>query len=515
MAEPRSPDDHARPSTGSTEDAFGDGLAHHDLKGRTIRGGAVTVASQIAQFAVTIVSTVVLARLLSPGDYGLVGMVVAVTGFLGLVKDSGLSMATVQRETVTRELISTVFWINIALGVAITLLCGLLAPGLVAFYREPRLYWITVALATTFVIDAAGAQHAALLRRQMRLKAVAAIDTLANVAGVAAGIGFAVAGFGYWALVAMQITRTAVGTVAAWIAEPWRPGRPRRRIGAGSMLRFGGYLTGTHLLGYGFRNADNVLIGWYWGANSLGLYQKAYSLLMLPISQVNAPFGSVAVATLSRIQSNPERQRRVFVRGYMHAASIILPIVVASTIFSSDIIRFVLGEQWTSAAGIFRLLAPAALIGALLSPVGWLFIAFGHTRQQLIASLVWTPVMILAFAVGLPYGPEGVAIAYSVTSLILAVPLCYYAVRGTSVRVSDMLLALKFPVIAGGAAGIVGVLLEANIPDGASASVRAIGGTFAVVCVYAFVLLIALRQWPVYRDLLQHMFPGRFPPKDE
>ena len=484
------------------------GEPHRDLKGMTIRGGVVTVSSQFVQFSVSTISTIVLARLLSPEDYGIVGMVAAVIGLLGLVKDSGLSMATVQRETVTRELISTVFWINIALGAALTVFSGILGHLLVAFYREPRLYWVTLALATTFLIDAASAQHSALLRRQMRMNALAVIDTTSNVLSVGIGIVMALAGFQYWALVAMQISRALMGTLALWIAEPWRPGLPRRRTGARSMLRFGGYLTGVNLLSYSIRNVDNVLIGWYWGAGSLGLYQKAYSLLMLPISQVNAPIGGVAISALSRIQSDPERYRRYFVAGYAIAASIILPIVVAATIFSEDIVRFILGEKWVAAASIFRLLAPGALIGALVSPVGWLFQSSGRTGRQFVASLISAPLIILGFGLGLRYGPEGVAIGYSAMMAVLAVPLCAYAVRDTSVGIKDIAHALKYPVIAGAIAGLAGGFFAISIPDGIPVGMRAIGGCLIVACTYAFVLLIVLRQRALYLDLVRHVLPG-------
>ncbi len=491
------------------EGAFASGEPNRDFKGRTIRGGLVTISNQFFLFVVSMASMVVLARLLSPEDYGIVGMVAAVIGFLGLIKDSGLSAATIQRETVTKELVSTVFWINIALGVILTAFTSVLAPMLVAFYREPRLYGITVALAGSFLIDAAGAQHMALLRRQMRMNAIAAIDVVSNVICVIVGIVMALLGFEYWALVAMPLSRAFVNTLAVWIVEPWRPGLPRRGSGARSMLRFGGYLTGVHLLSYSVRNVDNVLIGWYWGATSLGLYQKAYSLLMLPISQVNTPIGGVAISALSRIQSDSERYRRYFIGGYTIAASIILPILIASTIYAEDIIRLILGEQWISAAGLFRLLVPAALIGALVSPVGWLFQSSGRVGAQFVASLVWAPLMFLAFGIGVHYGPEGVALGYSAMSVVLAIPLCLFAVKGTSIRSNDMARALKYPAIAGAVAGVFGFWLMANIPDGVPTSVRAVGGSIAVACAYALVLLFVLRQWPHYRELFSHLFSRR------
>src|SRR2546430_12598779 len=183
-------------------------------------------------------------------------------------------------------------------------------------YREPRLIWITVAMGASFVFGAASAQHEALLRRQMRFKALAAIEMISLAAGICVGIGMALNGFGYWALVAMPIATALANLVAVWTALSWRPGPPRRGSGARTMLHFGASLAGVNLLNYLWRNADNVLIGWHWGAGPLGFYQKAYGLLLLPINQVNSPISGVAVSSLCRVQGDPERLRRYFIGGF-------------------------------------------------------------------------------------------------------------------------------------------------------------------------------------------------------
>lgn len=451
----------------------------------------------------------ILARLLSPQDYGLIGMVTPVTGFLRIFREAGLHTATVQREQITQELISTVFWINLALGVALTLVLIPIASGLVAFYDEPRLYGITLALAATFTIEAATAQHQALLRRAMRFKVQAAIDIAAMVVGVGTGIGMALNGFDYWSLVGMQIALSLTTAFGTWLAQPWRPGLPRRGSGVGAMVRFGGFVTGANVFNYIFRNADNVLIGWRWGAAPLGLYQKAYGLLMLPITQVNAPISSVAVATLSRLQAEPARQRRYFIGGYTIVASISLPIVVGAALFAPDIVHFVLGEEWLAAVPVFQLLAPAALIGALLNPLGWMFISSGRADRQFRGAVVWCILTVAAFAIGLRHGPEGVAVGYSIVSAILALPLCCYALHGTPVRVSDLGIALLRPVGAVAAAGFLMWLIKPFFPADVPAAVRAIGGCAGLLALYAVLLLGVLRQWASYRDLLQHVLPGK------
>src|SRR4030095_7423625 len=188
-----------------------------DLKTIVIRGAFATVCTQALNFTLRLISLMVLARLLNPKDFGFIGMVTAITGALNLFRDFGLSAAAVQRVNVTNEQSSTLFWINLAVGA--TLSCGMiaLAPIVVGFYHEPSLFWVVIALATVFLINAAGIQHSALLQRRMRFTTLAKIDMLSQVVSTLVGIAMAFGGYGYWSLVGMIITVPTVGTVALWL----------------------------------------------------------------------------------------------------------------------------------------------------------------------------------------------------------------------------------------------------------------------------------------------------------
>ena len=232
-----------------------------DLKERTLRGGFAKVCAQGASFILRIGSLMVLARLLDPKDFGLVGMVTAVTGVFSLFKDAGLSMATVQRATITNEQVSTLFWINMLVGAVLGLLSLAIAPILVSFYQEPRLFWVTAALATGFLFNAAGVQHSALLQRQMRFTTLSVIEIISLLVSIAVGIGMAVGGYGYWALVGMAVILPAVSTVCLWSIATWVPGMPHRGVGIGSMMRFGGTATLNGLVVYIAYNLEKVLSG--------------------------------------------------------------------------------------------------------------------------------------------------------------------------------------------------------------------------------------------------------------
>lgn len=389
----------------------------------------------------------VLARLLTPQDFGLIAMVTALTGFIMIFKDLGLSMATVQRAEINHGQISTLFWINVALSVALMLITLALAPAVAWFYQDPRLAAVTAALSVAFLFGGLTVQHQALLRRQMRLSAVTVIDVLALVVGILTAILCAWAGLGYWSLVWMQIVNAATNAVGVWIASGWIPGRPVRRSGVRSMVAFGGYLTGFGFVNYFARNLDSVLIGRFWGAESLGLYSRAYSLLLFPIGQITAPMTAVAVPALSRLQNEPERYRRFYLKAIKLVAYLSMPLVAAMGVLSSELVQLILGEKWLAASPIFMVLAVAAFWSPVATTVGWIYISSNQTRRMLMWSCIMTPLTILSFGIGLQWDAMGVAASYSILVTLQVVPQFWFAFRNTPVHLGDVILGLRYPLI--------------------------------------------------------------------
>lgn len=492
-----------------TGDLFDDAELGKDLGRKSVRGGAAVMLSQGARLVLRIGSLSVLARLLTPGDFGLVAMVNVIVGFVAMFKDAGLSMATIQRDAITREQVSTVFWINVGISLALVLITVSVAPLIAAFYGEPRLVWITIALASTLLFGGLMVQHQALLRRKMRFQTLAVIEVLSVVAGIAAGIGMALAGFGYWALVGMVVANSIAHTVFVWVTLRWWPGLPKRGTGVGSMLRFGGNIVGFNFLNYFARNADNVLIGKVWGAIPLGFYDKAYQLLMLPISQVNAPIASVAVPGLCRLQGDPARYRAYFIKGFTAVVAFTLPVVGALAVFAEEAVLLLLGPQWMDSVDLFRLLAVAAVGGAIGNPTGWLMISSGHSDRYLKLALFISPLIILSFALGLPYGARGVAIGYSVIMTLLILPSYVYATRGTPVRIGDIFGAMLRPLAAGGVAAGAGCLFNILGREILPPIVRLILGVGITLAVYLVLLLVVFRQAGFYMSLVEALgIPG-------
>jgi PST family polysaccharide transporter len=427
-------------------DAFSTEHLRADLKGRSVRGGLVTITSQGAQFVIQSVATISLARLLVPADFGLVAMVTAITGLGQAFADLGLSEATIQREEISHHQVSTLFWINFAIGLALMLVTAALAPLLAWFYKEPRLKELTLVLSVTFLIGGLRVQHNALLMRQMRFTARAIRDVGSSAISVPIAIAMAWHGAGYWAIAALPLTYNFIQTALSWVMVRWLPGPPRRDAKVGSLIAFGGNVAASYLIMNVNRSADAVLIGWYWGASPLGLYSRAYNLLMLPVRQLGIPASNVAIPAFSRLQDDPER----FARFYLRAVNLIMwisaPIFGFLFVAAEPVIVLVLGYKWREAAPVFQILVISALAQLLLDSTVWLFVGRGQSQRLLKLLLFVSPIVVGSFAIGLPFGIKGVALSGSLVLGAMFPWILNFAYRGSSLTLRRLGQAIVYPV---------------------------------------------------------------------
>ena len=432
------------------------------LQQASIRGGLHTAVGQTVIFGIRLIGTVVLARLLLPADFGLVSMVVAVVGFANIFKDLGLSTATIQRQHVTQGQVSTLFWVNLGVACATTVLVAASAPVLAWFYGEPRLVYVTLLLSIMFLLSGMSVQHLALLRRQMRFGRIAASQGSAAVLAVIGAIALATLGFGYWALVWMHVLLAGFSAVTAWIAGPWRPSRPLRGTGVRSMLRFGAGITGFNVVNYFSRNLDNVLIGYAWGPAPLGLYANAYQLLMVPITQIRSPLDAVALPAMSRLADSPTAFSAYYRRFIAILAVVTMPLVAGLAASANDLVPLLLGEQWREAAPIFAVLAVAGMIQPVAGTQGLVMISLGRTNRYFRYGVILAVVYIGSFVAGLPWGPVGVAASYAAANYLVLIPLMHYVFKDSPItpRMFFGSIAEAF-----GASLIVGLLLYLVAPQ--------------------------------------------------
>jgi O-antigen/teichoic acid export membrane protein len=478
-----------------------------DLKRSSVRGGFATVSAQGLRFVIQTATTMVLARLLSPRDFGLQGMVVVITSFLALFQDAGLSMATVQSTKVTHEQTSTLFWVNVAFGTILAILCAALAPLLVAFYHEPNLYWIAVISGATFIFNGLAAQHQALLTRGMRFVTQAKFGVLSLLVGSVTGIVMALLGCRYWSLVGMAIASSIVGTALVWLAVPWMPGPPRRKSGIRSMLHFGGLATCNSFVVFLSWNAEKILLGHFWGSDALGLYGRAYQLVTLPVQQLNGAIGNVAFPALSRIQHDAKRLAASFLTAYSLLISLTIPVTITCALFAEEIVGIVLGAKWMATAPIFRLLAPVAVVFTVGQPLSWLITSRGRIGRALAVRTATAPLMILGIVLGLGHGPIGVALCYSLAMTIVLIPVAACFIHGTGITWMDLLIAAKPPFLSGLLAATAGLVVKLTLAEKLPLIPFLFVGVGTVLGIYALLLLIVMNQKRVYWDLLSCLFP--------
>lgn len=418
-----------------------------DLRSRTIRGGALTMLGQGLKLILTVTSTAALARLLPPEDFGLMGMVSVVVGFLIAVGDMGLSIAIVQREELRRREVDKLFWIGLYLQIALAVLTAISAPLLGSLFGEAAVVPMTVAMSFGFVVVGLGMTHLALLRRRMRFGRVAAIELGSLALGIAVGIAGAAMGFGAWSLVAMYLVQRSAETVAAWLASGWRPRRAKRDVSVAPLLRFGGYHTGFAFVNYFARNSDNLLIGWFWGAGPLGFYTRAYGLLMMPIVQLNVPISGVTLPALSRLQNDAERFRHVYLRAIGLLATLGLPLITFTIVAAPDIIAVFLGPQWHEVVPVFRILGLVGLAQLITNTAGMLYVASGRTDRMFRIGIWCTLATVGCFVLALPHGIESVALCYAAYTWLAAVPILSHASRGSSITVADIMKTIARPAM--------------------------------------------------------------------
>ncbi|MHC5113425.1 MAG: oligosaccharide flippase family protein, partial [Planctomycetota bacterium] len=391
------------------------------------------------------------------------------------------------------------------------------APLLVWFYDDPRVFAITLAVAPAAILGGAAVQHQALLRRQMRFGLLAVIGVAAPTIAFVAAIAAALAGLGYWAQVIFVVTVPAASLAGLWIACSWRPGRPVRGAGIRSMLAFGGHRTGVLSITLFIVHFDKILVGRLAGATALGIYAKSYYLFHIPLAQLHHAITSVAATALARLRDDPARYRLFFTRGVKFMAVVNLPAVVFGMIAADRIVLGVLGDQWTEAIPIFRVLGPTVLMTLFAVAIDWVYVSIGHTGRQLAWTIVHAALVVVAMVIGIRHGALGLAIAFSVALVILNPIGVFVCFRGTFLRIRDVVGPIVLPaaaaVLAGAATWAVDRAFVAGVAERqAPAALLVDLAVFGVVYAGALLLLPGGRRLlretrELSRDLRQREEP--------
>jgi PST family polysaccharide transporter len=437
-------------------------------KAALVRSGAVTITGQLASLVVTAGSTMVLARLLQPRDFGLLAMVYSLTSFIASFRDFGLPMAALQSRDMDDARASALFWINLRVTMGVTLFMLAMGPVLAWFYGERRLVLLTTVLTAGVFAAALANQHQALLTRRMRFGTLVALDFVALAAGSIVAIALALYGAGYWALAAQFIIWQTGRSAAIWILSGWRPSGFRAaaevREQIRPMISFGAYLTGYRMLTHLGRDLDRIVVGYVSGPYTLGLYDSAFRWARMPLEQLYTPLLAVMVAGLSRAREDAKAYRRTAKAALLPVLTISLPAVVYVALESEPIVLVLLGPNWQPAIPLLRWLSIATVAIAVLKTTKWLYLSMGDTKRQLRWGLFSFPVKVAAIVMGASVSATGVAIGVAAANWLLVLPGLAYCLKGSPLRVRDYVRILGRPAFASCVAGSAVLAIAPGLP---------------------------------------------------
>ena len=442
-------DDQANTQVNSGPDQ---GLEYRYVRDESVRGAGVGAVALVLKTLLRLGSIVLLARLLTPSDFGLVAMAGTVLNLLLIVGDLGLLMASIQRRQLSEDELSTLFWINVGGGVALAALTIASAPLLVIIFDEPRVIGGAAVLSLTLIAVGIGSQHEAIIRRRLNYGFLHTTAVISQAIGLAAALVSAVGGLGYWALILQQVVAQATRTILFWSKTRWRPRRPSRGVDVVPLLRYGSQLVPTHLLAHAARSFGEIIIGAGAGAAQLGLFRRAHGIATL-VEEVRQPLKPIVPASLSRLQDLPHE----FSRFYVHAVSLSslagCGVVGWVTAEAPAVVNLLLGDQWLPTITLIRLLAPSGLALAIGAATEWMLMPLGKIKRLLALRALRLAAIVAGVLVGWHWGVPGIAAGYSVAACASLALELFGATARTTVSVRSLTGAVGRPIIAAACAG--------------------------------------------------------------
>jgi O-antigen/teichoic acid export membrane protein len=472
------------------------------LTQRTAAGMAWLTGVQVARQVLSVISVSVLARRIPAATYGLVGMAVLVTTLLETIRDVGTGTALIRERELSDDMASTAFWLNCGTGVLVTLLVIALARPAAFFFHQPQVATILQFLSVSFFFGALGVVPTAVLSRAMNFRKLAAAQSAGAVCATTSAIAIALAGGKVSALVASSLVMSFTTTVVTWLLSPLRVKAVFHAGFARRILSFGLHLTGSHVMNYFSRNADNVLVARYLGSSPLGYYQMGYMLMQFPLYNFTNMLAQVTYPALSKFAGDHGRFRAAYLRTSSLIALITFPAMVGLGVTAQPFVRVFLGPKWAPVAELLAVFGP---LGALQSVAGTLNLVYttqGRTdllfRWQIFASICY----VASFILGLRWGIMGVAVCYTITWVLLMVPMYAIPFRLVGITLRDFARALwptAWSTIV--MAAVVFVWLQALRRLGVSNSLLQLGSAAAIGAA-VYIGLVLWQELPVVSEVL-------------
>jgi O-antigen/teichoic acid export membrane protein len=475
-----------------------------DLRSQAIHGAKWSVLENLCSRGLGFVTFAILARLLTPDAFGLISLAFVVTTLLQLFVVTGVSEAVIQRPTLERKLLDTAFWLSIAMGLVLMLLCIAAAGPVAALYKQPELAPVLRVLSIALLLQALSAVQEAVLRRGFGFRVVALRRILATVAGSVVGITWAIVAPSVWALVAQYLAWSAIGVVVLWSAGSYRPRRHFDRAEARELTSFGLNVLGIRLSFYASENGDNFVIGLLLGPTQLGYYVVGFRIFRVVTEFVTAAMSAVTLPVFSRMQEEPARIVRAFMRLTRFSLAIAVPAFVGGAVLAPYLIPLAFGDGWKPSVQIMQILSLVGLVTSVAAFDRDVLIGVGRVRLELMIALIGTAANLVAFVIGAQWGITGVAIALVIRAYLIW-PVRMLALKSAvGLPVGAYLLQWVRPVACGAIMALAMLGAGQAVPHGAQLPVELAVGAL----VYPLLLrLLAPRAFQDVSSTLKRAMP--------
>lgn len=419
------------------------------------------VSQQASQF----ILSALLARLLAPSDYGLLATAMVFTGFAATISEAGIGTALVQKQELEDTHKNTAFWTTSLIGTAMTIAVYAAAPWIAGYYNSPQLSPILRTLSLNFTLGAVGSVPAALLQRQKQFKRIAIIDLASLCGGGAIALLLAYRHSGVWSLVA-QLSAASLSTCVLRIAFiQWRPRIDFSGAALADISRFSLSLYGFNILNYWSRNLDNLLVGKAFGNSALGAYNRAYSLMLLPVTQVSSLLTQSLFPCFAQIQDDKPRVAKLYLKALSILTTVTYPMMFGLSTVSEHFVAVLYGPKWASAAPVLKILSLVGLLQVTTNTTGWLFLSQGKTGLLLRWGTFCSVLTITAIVIGIRMGTlTSLATCYSIATLLYFYPVLQIAAQTVGLDAVEIIrtIAPQFTISAAMAALVI--LLQVMLP---------------------------------------------------
>lgn len=473
-----------RPTTsGSIGDPTG------DIRQKSLRSGAVVLATESARAVLVVGYLAVIARLLTPADFGVIAMSTAVLWVIAPLATMGLGQAAVQTAELDGGKLNAVFWWSLFFGICLTTVAFLCASWVGRLYGLEEVADVTRVLTLVFLINGLGAVPFAVLQRELRFGVLSGLEVVALLFSAVVAIVAAMRGLGYWALVLHELALHSAMIGGAWLFCGWRPGAPTAAGPVRPLLDYGRPLTAFRLLQSLRVQFDRFLVGRTASPSALGAYASASNLLLRIMHRIMGPVSRVAVSSLSRFQDQVEEFREHYRLSVLWTMTLSLPVVVFVALESEVVVLGLLGPQWTEAIPIFEILAIGAVAVLLRPATNWVLQAIGRTDRQLRWGLIEVVAYLVAFLLAARWGVLGIATANVVVAYLTLLPRAVYSFRHSPVGVGDLWGGFWRPGTAALLAAGVWTASSVPLPEGRPV-VQLIAGSGVFMMIYSVFWLL-------------------------